>query len=98
MDSPYSPLEYALLNDWQRDFPIVAHPFAEIGQRVGAGETAILDTLRRLQRRGAISRVGAVFVAGVSARFGVTARPDTLPRALMDAILGVLIELLPELP
>jgi hypothetical protein len=46
----------------------------------------------------AISRVGAVFVAGVSARFGVQARPDTLPRALMDAILGVLIELLPELP
>ena len=61
MDSPYSPLEYTLLNDWQRGFPIVAHPFAEIGQRVGAGETAVLDTLARLQRRGAISRVGAVF-------------------------------------
>jgi DNA-binding Lrp family transcriptional regulator len=81
MDSPYSPLEFALLNDWQRDFPIAAQPFAQIGAKVGAdetpalqggrakdallavadGETAVLDTLGRLQARGAISRVGAVF-------------------------------------
>lgn len=69
MDCPYTPLEYTLLNDWQRDFPVVARPFAEIARRVmrsgihsdGAEETAVLDTLGRLQRRGAISRVGAVF-------------------------------------
>lgn len=46
----------------------------------------------------AISRVGAVFVAGVASRMGVEPRPDALPRALLDAILGVLIDLLPELP
>ena len=61
MDSPYSPLEYSLLNDWQREFPIAAQPFGELGARVGADETAVLATLRRLQARGAISRVGAVF-------------------------------------
>lgn len=61
MDSPYSPLEYALLNDWQRDFPLVERPFAAIGGTVGAGETAVLATLERLQARGAVSRVGAVF-------------------------------------
>ncbi|MBI5108214.1 MAG: Lrp/AsnC family transcriptional regulator [Rhodocyclales bacterium] len=61
MDSRYSPLEFALLNGWQRDFPVVAHPFAEMGARVGADVTAVLTTLRRLQMRGAISRVGAVF-------------------------------------
>ncbi len=61
MDSPYSPLEFALLNDWQRDFPIVSLPFERLGQKLGAGDTAILDTLARLQARGAISRVGAVF-------------------------------------
>ena len=60
MDSPYSPLEYALLNDWQRDFPLVPQPFAELGAKVGAGETAVLDALARLTRRGAISRIGAV--------------------------------------
>ena len=63
MDAPYSPLEFALLNDWQRDFPISARPFEQLGDTVGAGETAILGTLERLQRRGAISRVGAVFAA-----------------------------------
>ncbi|MBL8478327.1 MAG: Lrp/AsnC family transcriptional regulator [Sterolibacteriaceae bacterium] len=61
MDCPYTPLEYALLNNWQRDFPIVTHPFAEVGLKVGADETAILATLQRLRERGAISRVGAVF-------------------------------------
>ena len=60
MDAPYTPLEFALLNDWQRDFPITARPFAQIGEKVGADETAVLAALKRLQARGAISRVGAV--------------------------------------
>ena len=63
MDAPYSPLEFALLNGWQRDFPIMPRPFEHLGTTVGAGETAVLGTLERLQRRGAISRVGAVFGA-----------------------------------
>jgi DNA-binding Lrp family transcriptional regulator len=61
MDSPYSPLEFSLLNQWQRNFPITAQPFEQIGAKVGAGGTATLETLRHLQARGAISRVGAVF-------------------------------------
>lgn len=61
MDSPYTPLEFALLNGWQRDFPITEQPFLALAEKVGAGETAILSTLERLQARGAISRVGAVF-------------------------------------
>lgn len=68
MDSPYSPLEFTLLNDWQRDFPIVARPFEEVAARIvrsgtqadGADEKGVLATLRRLQQRGAVSRVGAV--------------------------------------
>jgi DNA-binding Lrp family transcriptional regulator len=60
MDSPYTPLEFSLLNDWQRDFPVCAQPFAELAAKVGADETAVLDALKRLQARGAISRVGAV--------------------------------------
>jgi len=60
MDSPYTPLEFSLLNDWQRDFPVCARPFAELAAKVGADETAVLDALKRLQARGAISRVGAV--------------------------------------
>ena len=81
MDSPYSPLEFALLNDWQRGFPITALPFEQLGARVGAGETAILGTLERLQRRGAISRVGAVFAArriGASTLAALAAPADRL--------------------
>lgn len=63
MDSPYTPLEFALLNGWQRDFPITAEPFQALATKLGAGETAILATLERLRARGAISRVGAVFAA-----------------------------------
>ena len=60
MDSPYSPLEFSLLNDWQRDFPLEPQPFAAIGAKVSVGETAVIATLGRLKSRGAISRVGAV--------------------------------------
>jgi len=59
--SSYTPLEFALLNGWQRDFPITARPFERLGGIVGAGETAALETLERLQAQGVISRVGAVF-------------------------------------
>ena len=81
MDSPYTPLEYALLNAWQRDFPIVVEPFAEIGLKVGADETAVIATLRRLQLRGAISRVGAVFAprrVGASTLAALAAPPDRI--------------------
>ncbi|MDP1611851.1 MAG: Lrp/AsnC family transcriptional regulator [Sulfuritalea sp.] len=83
MDSPYTLLEYSLLNDWQRDFPIVALPFAELGARVGAGDTAVLGTLRRLQARGAISRVGAVLAprrVGASTLAALAAPADRLER------------------
>ena len=63
MDSPYGPLDFALLNNWQRDFPITVRPFEHLGAAVGDGETAILGALERLRARGAISRVGAVFAA-----------------------------------
>ncbi|MCX7167569.1 MAG: Lrp/AsnC family transcriptional regulator [Rhodocyclales bacterium] len=81
MDSPYSPTEFALLNDWQRDFPITAQPFEQLGGKLGADETAILDTLKRLQARGAISRVGAVFAPrrmGASTLAALAAPPQRI--------------------
>jgi len=81
MDSPYSPLEFQLLNAWQRDFPLLPRPFAVLGEKVGAGETAVLATLARLQQRGAVSRVGAVFAPrriGASTLAALAAPPDRL--------------------
>jgi siroheme decarboxylase len=54
------PLERALLGDFQRDFPLVPRPFAEIAARLGTDEATVLAVLARLQAEGAISRVGAV--------------------------------------
>lgn len=54
-------LEFHLLNDFQHDFPLVPTPFGTIAGRLGASETDVLETLRRLQACGKVSRVGAVF-------------------------------------
>lgn len=54
-------LELHLLNDYQRDFPLVPAPFGVMAGRLGVSETQVLATLAQLQARGAVSRVGAVF-------------------------------------
>jgi DNA-binding Lrp family transcriptional regulator len=61
MDAPYSPLEFHLLNDWQRDLPLVSAPFAAIGAKLGLDEDAVLTALKRLHVKGAVGRVGPVF-------------------------------------
>jgi DNA-binding Lrp family transcriptional regulator len=81
MDAPYSLLEFSLLNDWQRDFPLTSRPFATLGSKVGAGETAVLSHLQRLNQRGAISRIGAVFAprrAGAGTLAALAAPPGKL--------------------
>jgi DNA-binding Lrp family transcriptional regulator len=86
MDSPYSPLEFSLLNDWQRNFPIVSRPFLEIAERLSASgldadEDEVLRVLGKLVVRGAISRVGAVFAprwVGASTLAALAAPPTRL--------------------
>jgi DNA-binding Lrp family transcriptional regulator len=58
---PLSELEFRLLNDWQRGFPLVARPYAEIARRLGVEESTVLVKLADLKARGHISRIGAVF-------------------------------------
>jgi DNA-binding Lrp family transcriptional regulator len=58
---PPQTLEFRLLNEFQRDFPLTPAPFAEIAARLDSDEATILAELRRLQAAGTISRVGAVF-------------------------------------
>ncbi|GAO37147.1 AsnC family transcriptional regulator [Sulfuricella sp. T08] len=54
-------LELHLLNDYQRDFPLVPAPFGVIAGRLGVSEAQVLETLVQLQLCGTVSRVGAVF-------------------------------------
>ena len=69
-DSVLGALEFKLLNDFQRNFPLVTRPFAALAQRVESDEVTVIAALQSMQQRGLVSRIGAVFrpnVVGVSA-------------------------------
>ncbi len=57
-------LERALLNDFQRDFPLTPRPFAAFAERLGCAEDEVLEAYQRLQREGSVSRIGAVIRTG----------------------------------
>ena len=72
---------FRLLNDWQRDFPIVSRPFAEIGAAIGMAEHDVIAAYRRFIDDGLASRVGAVFAPrrlGASALAALAAPPERL--------------------
>ncbi|MGB8147895.1 MAG: Lrp/AsnC family transcriptional regulator [Azonexus sp.] len=74
-------LEFRLLNEFQRDFPLCPAPFAELAARLGVGERAVLGSLEKLRREGKISRVGAVFAPkriGASTLAAMAVPPDRL--------------------
>ncbi|TNF19585.1 MAG: Lrp/AsnC family transcriptional regulator [Rhodobacteraceae bacterium] len=53
------PVDAALLNDWQRDFPILHAPFAVLAEKLGVTEAEVLERLARMRAAGRITRVGA---------------------------------------
>lgn len=73
----------ALLNGWQRGFPLVPRPYAEIGMRTGLAEEQVLDALRGWLADGKASRVGVVFApraAGASTLAAMQVPPGDLER------------------
>ncbi|MET1415392.1 Lrp/AsnC family transcriptional regulator [Roseibium sp. HPY-6] len=54
-----NPIDLRLLDNWQRDLPIIPRPFAEIGRELSCAEAEILERLRKLSASGRITRVGA---------------------------------------
>ena len=62
--SSMSAADVVLLNTWQHGFPLVREPFAHIAQALGQSEAGVLTAFERLQRAGAISRIGGVFAPG----------------------------------
>ena len=67
--SSFSALEKRLLNDFQHDLLLSATPYADIAVQLGVSENEVLNTLRKLQDEGVISRVGPVFTPN---RIGVS--------------------------
>ena len=68
-------LELALLNPWQRGFPLVRAPFQHIADQAGMAVEAVLAGYAQLQASGALSRIGGVFAghAGGAALLAATA-------------------------
>lgn len=54
-------IRLALLNDFQRDFPLVPRPFAAMAATLGVNEARVVELLDELQKAGVVSRVGPVF-------------------------------------
>ncbi|MDH5473460.1 MAG: Lrp/AsnC family transcriptional regulator [Gammaproteobacteria bacterium] len=50
-----------LLNAFQHDFPLSATPYADIADKLGITEQAVIDLLTQLKQQNILSRVGAVF-------------------------------------
>lgn len=67
-------LDQKLLNDFQRDFPIVTRPFAALSEQLGTTEDAIIERLATLKAEGRIARVGA------------TVRPNTAGASTLAAM------------
>ena len=65
----FSALEKRLLNDFQHDLPLSATPYADMAAQLGVSENKVLNTVRKLQDDGVISRVGPVFTPN---RIGVS--------------------------
>jgi DNA-binding Lrp family transcriptional regulator len=51
----------ALLNQIQADVPVVEHPFAEFGRKIGETEDQVIRRLEALQSAGIIRQISAIF-------------------------------------
>jgi DNA-binding Lrp family transcriptional regulator len=80
-------LDRRLLNDFQQDFPLSSSPYADMAQRLGVTEEAVLTRLAALKQAGAISRVGAVVrpnTVGVS-----TLAAMAVPREELETVAAI---------
>ncbi len=55
-----SATEIALLDRWQRGFPLEARPYRTVGASVGLSENATIETFANLVARRLVTRIGAV--------------------------------------
>jgi DNA-binding Lrp family transcriptional regulator len=77
-------LDRRLLNDFQRDFPLVPRPFDAIAEAFGVDADTVMARLDRLRRAGMISRIGAI-VAPQRAGWSTLAAM-AVPAGRLDAV------------
>ncbi|WP_170411895.1 siroheme decarboxylase subunit beta [Ruegeria atlantica] len=94
MDHITDPIDRRLLDEFQRDFPVIDRPFKELACMLGLDEAEVLDRLARMRSTGRITRVGATIAPGTvsaSTLAAVAAPGERLEEvaALIDAEPGV---------
>ena len=70
-----------LLNDFQRNFPLNPMPFEQIAKALNTSTEVVIEKLKELQAKGAVSRVGPVFspnTVGVSTLAAMSVPADQL--------------------
>ncbi len=75
--------ETALVNGWQRDFPLVSRPYAQIANQLDITETEVISMLNDLNTRGMLTRVGAIVrpnTVGVSSLVAMAIPPSHLDK------------------
>ena len=87
-------LDTRLLDEFQRDLPLVPRPFAAMADALGTTEDDVLERLERLQDCGRISRVGATCrpnTAGAS-----TLAALAIPEARIDEVAAIDVQYVEE--
>ena len=68
------PIDQAILDDWQRDFPVEPRPFDRIATALGISTGDVLAKLRKFSETGRVTRVGA------------TCAPNTVAASTLAAV------------
>ena len=94
MQTLFDRTDRAILDEWQRDFPIHPDPFARMAAAIGTSEADVLARLDRMAATGRIARVGATCApntASASTLAAVAAPADQIDcvAALIGAQIGV---------
>jgi DNA-binding Lrp family transcriptional regulator len=89
-----SSLQHRLIEDYQRDFPLVPRPYEAIASALCASEDGVIGALRDMRDRGALSRVGAAVrpnSAGASTLAAMPVPAHDIPRVadIVSAEAGV---------
>jgi DNA-binding Lrp family transcriptional regulator len=92
--SPASLADLLLIDDLHGGFPLSERPFAEVGARLGMGETQVIERLHRLLARGLLTRFGPLFQIERAGGLFVLAAME-VPEADFDRV-AALLHAMPE--
>ena len=82
------PIDRALLDDWQRDFPICERPFEAIARQIGTTEADVLDRLSRMHKAARVTRVGATCAPNTASASTLAA--VAAPRHRIDHVAAII--------